>query len=233
MLLLAALVSTAAWLCGFAQEIPVQSPLSLTKSKGSVYLECHFKDVSVNFDVTYIHWYQQKANKAPERILYLSGTTKVVDEGFQEHRYRVEKLSSQEVCILTINDVTPDDTATYYCAYWYDHCGGDAQAAPVQTPELQRQVKRRSASTACEMNSEATIHWYKQHPGEPPKRILYMSEQSPAFDDSGKRRRFQAQKPPTEPLYGLTIDSLMPRDSGTCYCACRFYQGITELDGER
>ncbi|NXK24985.1 IGL1 protein, partial [Arenaria interpres] len=63
-----------------------------------------------------IHWYQQKANKAPERILYLAGT-KVVDEGFQAHRYRVEKVSSQKLCILTINDVIPDDTATYYCAY--------------------------------------------------------------------------------------------------------------------
>ncbi|NXJ69887.1 IGL1 protein, partial [Rostratula benghalensis] len=67
---------------------------------------------------TVVHWYQQKANKAPERILYLAGT-KVVDEGFHAHRYRVEKVSSQKRCILTISDVIPDDTATYYCAYWY------------------------------------------------------------------------------------------------------------------
>ncbi|XP_054046979.1 immunoglobulin kappa light chain-like isoform X2 [Rissa tridactyla] len=121
MLLLAALVSTAAWSWGFAQEIPVQSRLSITKSKGSVRVECRFNDISGDFDGATIHWYQQKTNKAPERILYLAGT-KVVDEGFQERRYRVEKFSSQKVCILTINDVTPDDTATYYCAYWYDHC---------------------------------------------------------------------------------------------------------------
>ncbi|NXS99506.1 IGL1 protein, partial [Jacana jacana] len=63
-----------------------------------------------------VHWYQQKANKAPERILYIAGT-KVVDEGFQLHRYGVEKISSQKLCILTIHDVIPDDTATYYCAY--------------------------------------------------------------------------------------------------------------------
>ncbi|XP_074006406.1 immunoglobulin kappa light chain-like [Numenius arquata] len=118
MLLLAALVSTAAWSHGFAQEIPTQSPLSFTKPKGSVRLECHFKDVSEDFDGTTIHWYQQKANKAPVRILYLA-ETKVVDEGFQAHRYRVEKVSSQKLCILTINNVIPDDTATYYCAYWY------------------------------------------------------------------------------------------------------------------
>ncbi|KAM6410088.1 LOW QUALITY PROTEIN: immunoglobulin kappa light chain-like [Pluvialis apricaria] len=117
MLLLAALVATAAWSYGFAQEIPVQSPLSITKSKGSVRLECNFKHVSTNFDGTAIHWYQQKANKPPQRILYFAGTT-TVDEGFQAHRYRVEKVSRQKLCILTINDVIPDDTATYYCAYW-------------------------------------------------------------------------------------------------------------------
>ncbi|NWQ85286.1 IGL1 protein, partial [Burhinus bistriatus] len=69
---------------------------------------------------TVIHWYQQKANKAPQRILYLA-TAKTVDEGFQAHRYAVEKVSSQKRCILTINDVIPDDTATYYCAYWDPH----------------------------------------------------------------------------------------------------------------
>ncbi|KFP55525.1 T-cell receptor gamma chain C region 1, partial [Cariama cristata] len=66
---------------------------------------------------TVIHWYQQKANKAPERILYFS-QSKTVDEGFQAHRYIVERLSSQKVCILAINNVIPDDAATYYCAYW-------------------------------------------------------------------------------------------------------------------
>ncbi|KAM9302509.1 T-cell receptor gamma alternate reading frame protein [Morus bassanus] len=85
MLLLAALVATAAWSYGFAQEIPVQRPVSVTKSKGSVRLECHFKDISENFDGTTIHWYQQKANKGLERILYFSGS-KAVDEGFQANK---------------------------------------------------------------------------------------------------------------------------------------------------
>ncbi|XP_029865241.1 TCR gamma alternate reading frame protein isoform X2 [Aquila chrysaetos chrysaetos] len=120
MLLLAALVATAASSCGFAQEIPVQSPMSITKSKGSVRLQCNFKDVSEAFDTTIIHWYQQKANKSPQRILYFSDG-KVVDDGFQADRYFVEKVSRQKLCILTINDIIPDDTATYYCAYWHTH----------------------------------------------------------------------------------------------------------------
>ncbi|NXK14600.1 IGK protein, partial [Herpetotheres cachinnans] len=72
---------------------------------------------------TVIHWYQQKPDNGPERILYHAATT-VVDAGYQAHRYMVEKVSSRKLCILTINDVIPDDAATYYCAYWHNftHC---------------------------------------------------------------------------------------------------------------
>ncbi|XP_068261647.1 T-cell receptor gamma alternate reading frame protein [Nyctibius grandis] len=108
---------------------------------------------------------------------------------------------------------------------------GDAQAVPVQTPELRRQMKGSSASMECQTSAEAIVHWYKQLPGEPPKRILYVSGQSPVFDDSRNAKKFQVRKHPTVPLYGLTIDYLTPRDSGTYYCAYWFYQGITALDG--
>uniref|UniRef100_A0A8C4TZ37 Ig-like domain-containing protein n=1 Tax=Falco tinnunculus TaxID=100819 RepID=A0A8C4TZ37_FALTI len=106
------------YLNAFAQEIPVQSPRSSTKSKGSVRLDCDLKGVYGDLRDITVHWYQQKPNDAPERILYHAGA-KVVDGGFQAHRYTVEKFPSQKLCILTIKDITPDDAATYYCAYWY------------------------------------------------------------------------------------------------------------------
>uniref|UniRef100_A0A663MAP1 Ig-like domain-containing protein n=1 Tax=Athene cunicularia TaxID=194338 RepID=A0A663MAP1_ATHCN len=118
MLLLAALVATATWSYGYAQGIPMQKPLSVTKSKGTVRLECHFKDVSEYDDSTIIHWYQQKENAAPVRMLYLA-QSKVVDDGFQASKYMAEKVPRQKTCILTINDVIPDDTATYYCKFYF------------------------------------------------------------------------------------------------------------------
>uniref|UniRef100_A0A8C8AXB9 Ig-like domain-containing protein n=1 Tax=Otus sunia TaxID=257818 RepID=A0A8C8AXB9_9STRI len=87
---------------------------------------------------------------------------------------------------------------------------------------LQRKVKGSSASMECRMSRQVIVHWYKHLPGEPPKRILYMSGQSPVFDNSGDERRFQVQKYPTELRYVLTIDYLTPRDSddsATYYCA--------------
>uniref|UniRef100_A0A8C3KK39 Ig-like domain-containing protein n=1 Tax=Calidris pygmaea TaxID=425635 RepID=A0A8C3KK39_9CHAR len=95
------------------------------------------------------------------------------------------------------------------------------------TQILQIQVSGSSASMACQVSAKTIVHWYKQHPGEPPKRILYVSGQSPVFDDSSDTWRFQVRQHPTESLYALTIDYLTPRDSGTYYCAYWFYQGIT------
>uniref|UniRef100_A0A8C0FEP8 Ig-like domain-containing protein n=1 Tax=Bubo bubo TaxID=30461 RepID=A0A8C0FEP8_BUBBB len=81
-------------------------------------------NVSEYDDGTIIHWYQQKENEAPVRILYVA-QSKVVDDGFQEYRYMAEKVPRQKMCILTINDVIPDDSATYYCAYWDIHTHSD------------------------------------------------------------------------------------------------------------
>ncbi|NWS77193.1 IGL1 protein, partial [Crotophaga sulcirostris] len=71
---------------------------------------------------TVIHWYQQKEGKAPQRILYYVSEAKVVDDAFQASRYTVENFSRQKLCILTMHNIIPDDTATYYCAYWRSHC---------------------------------------------------------------------------------------------------------------
>lgn len=86
----------------------------------------------------------------------------------------------------------------------------------------------------CRLSSNAIVHWYKQLPGEPPKRILYVSGQSPTFDDGSDGRKYQVWKHASEPLYSLTIDFLTQRDTGTYYCAYwYYYQGITVLDGPR
>lgn len=105
----------------------MKSPLSITKSKGSVHLECHLRSKSEGFDDSVIHWYQQKENKAPQRMLYFSEAKVVADASFRASRYRVEKVFNRKLCILTINDVTPDDAATYYCAYRQEHHGGNSE----------------------------------------------------------------------------------------------------------
>uniref|UniRef100_A0A8C6ZM33 Ig-like domain-containing protein n=1 Tax=Nothoprocta perdicaria TaxID=30464 RepID=A0A8C6ZM33_NOTPE len=115
------------FLDGFAQEIPQQSPISITKSRKSARMSCKITTLLESFDSTVIHWYQQKDGNPPKRLLYFSQGKTFVESGFQEDRYLAEKVSGQDRCVLTIKDVTPDDAATYYCAYWDAHCGRNSE----------------------------------------------------------------------------------------------------------
>ncbi|XP_063261149.1 immunoglobulin kappa light chain-like [Prinia subflava] len=125
MLLLVVLVATASWSYGFAQEIPMQSPISITKFQKSARMTCEIQTLEANLDAIVIHWYRQKEGKAPERFLFASEGTVIVENGFQTNRYIVENSSAQKRCVLTIKNVIPDDAATYYCAYWDPHCVWD------------------------------------------------------------------------------------------------------------
>ncbi|XP_021402290.1 immunoglobulin kappa light chain [Lonchura striata] len=122
MLLMVVLVATASWSYGFAQEIPIQSPISITKFQKSARMTCEIQILETNFDDIVIHWYKQKEGEAPERLLFFIRDKVTTGSGFQENRYMVERSSVQKRCVLTIRDVIPDDAATYYCAYWDPHC---------------------------------------------------------------------------------------------------------------
>ncbi|XP_052549473.1 uncharacterized protein LOC128085735 isoform X8 [Tympanuchus pallidicinctus] len=88
---------------------------------------------------------------------------------------------------------------------------GDAQAAPVQSPAERRLVEGSPVTMTCQLSSGTTVHWYRQLPGEPPKRILYMSGSSPTFDDNKDRFKFQAQKSSSSSV--LTIEKATRRDT--------------------
>ncbi|KAM7122027.1 T-cell receptor gamma alternate reading frame protein [Ciconia maguari] len=225
MLLLAALVAAAAWSYGFAQTIPVQSPLSVTKSKGTARLECHFKDNSQDFDRTVIHWYQQKEGKAPERLLFFSAGKATVESGFQASRYMVEKVPGQKRCVLTIKDIIQDDAATYYCAYWDPHHdrNGFAQTIPVQSP-LSVTKSKGSVHLQCHFKDNSqdfgniVIHWYQQKEGKAPERFLYFSA-TQKVDDGFQANKYRVEKFPSQKLCILTINDVIQDDTATYYCA--------------
>ncbi|XP_064025640.1 uncharacterized protein LOC135189328 isoform X3 [Pogoniulus pusillus] len=107
---------------------------------------------------------------------------------------------------------------------------GDAQVAPKQNPDFAKMMPGSSVSLACTTSEDAILHWYRQLPGEPPKRILYFWRGNTVTDDSGDKGKFEGRKHPSQPLYGLTIYNLSSQDSSTYYCAHWLYDSITALD---
>ncbi|KAM6276193.1 T-cell receptor gamma alternate reading frame protein [Spheniscus humboldti] len=249
MLLLAALVATAAWSYGFSQEIPVQSPISVTKFKNSVRMTCKIQTLGENFDRTVIHWYQQKEGKAPERVLFFSEGKVSVESGFQENKYMVENISGQKRCVLTINNVLPDDTATYYCAYWDPHCDrnskiikqanmlllaalvataawsyGFSQEIPVQSPISVTKFKN-SVRMTCKIQTlgenfdRTVIHWYQQKEGKAPERVLFFSEGKVSVESGFQENKYMVENISGQKRCVLTINNVLPDDTATYYCA--------------
>ncbi|TRZ17918.1 hypothetical protein HGM15179_009188 [Zosterops borbonicus] len=176
----------------------------------------HIAEGIPDFQYVFTHWYQHVPPKLHNRFctsdpaqfptMIVSVATSILLQG--------------KVQTFTINDINSNDEGTYYCAYWHFHgTSADMQSAPVQSPELQKQMIGTSASLSCRLKekSEIYLHWYKQLPGERPKRILYQTGGTPVFDDSSDRNRFEVRNDPTQSVYGLTINSLTVRDSGIYY----------------
>nr|XP_025040955.1 immunoglobulin lambda-1 light chain-like [Pelodiscus sinensis] len=117
MLLLQVLIATSAWSYGHAQKSVTQTPISITRQKGkTAVMLCKIPGATINSE--YIHWYRQSPGAAPKRILYAQATSVTVDEGIDKGRFEVSTVASEHVSILRMHQLTPEDTAMYYCAVW-------------------------------------------------------------------------------------------------------------------
>ncbi|XP_054241114.1 uncharacterized protein LOC128970119 [Indicator indicator] len=208
MLLLQGLLAISLWSRGDAQAAPQQSPNLLRKVKGnSASMACKTGKEDI------LHWYRQLPGEPPKRIAYFLRNT-FFDHDQHKTKFQILKHSSEPRYRLMINHLTPQDSGTYFCAYWRSHVitaldrqrsaadlterktdfpiGGDMQAAPEQTPEFLMQAPGSSASLACQISEDAVLHWYRQLPGEPPKRILCFWRQNTVTDNSREQGKFQA-----------------------------------------
>ncbi|KAG6940484.1 hypothetical protein G0U57_015887 [Chelydra serpentina] len=115
MLLVQVLIVASIWSYGAAQVQLTQVQLSITrKTTKTVRIDCKVSGIS--FGDAYIHWYRQRPGEAPEWILYFK--TQADQSNFDKKKFSVDKATEKSTCTLTVDKLTYNDTATYYCAYW-------------------------------------------------------------------------------------------------------------------
>ncbi|NXD71500.1 IGK protein, partial [Eolophus roseicapillus] len=66
-----------------------------------------------------VHWYKHLPGEPPTRILYVQGQSATFDDSGDRRRFQIQKHPTNYHYTLTINYLTPRDSGTYYCAYWY------------------------------------------------------------------------------------------------------------------
>uniref|UniRef100_A0A8C8SQ13 Ig-like domain-containing protein n=1 Tax=Pelusios castaneus TaxID=367368 RepID=A0A8C8SQ13_9SAUR len=81
----------------------------------------------------------------------------------------------------------------------------------------------KTARMICKVDgvdfSNNPIHWYRQSPGAPPKRILYMTSQSVSMDEGFNSNKFEATRQNDKFTFKLDVHRLTSEDAGTYYCA--------------
>uniref|UniRef100_A0A8C8SV00 Ig-like domain-containing protein n=1 Tax=Pelusios castaneus TaxID=367368 RepID=A0A8C8SV00_9SAUR len=116
-----------------------------------------------------------------------------------------------------------------YClcnVYVFSHfffLDGYMQVTPVQTPLSVTRPEMKTARMICKVDgvdfSNNPIHWYRQSPGAPPKRILYMTSQSVSMDEGFNSNKFEATRQNDKFTFKLDVHRLTSEDAGTYYCA--------------
>lgn len=65
------------------------------------------------------------------------------------------------------------------------------------------------------------MHWYRQKPEQPLKRILYISSNENVIHEQGiSEERYEARKWPSNALVSLRIHQATEEEAGLYYCAC-------------
>ena len=65
------------------------------------------------------------------------------------------------------------------------------------------------------------MHWYRQKPEQPLKRVLYISSNENVVHEQGiSEERYEARKSPSNSLVSLRIHQATEEDAGLYYCAC-------------
>ncbi|XP_024846899.1 T-cell receptor gamma chain C region C10.5 [Bos taurus] len=65
------------------------------------------------------------------------------------------------------------------------------------------------------------MHWYRQKPEQPLKRVLYISSNENVVHEQGiSEERYEARKWPSNSLVSLRIHQATEEDAGLYYCAC-------------
>uniref|UniRef100_A0A8C8SXL2 Ig-like domain-containing protein n=1 Tax=Pelusios castaneus TaxID=367368 RepID=A0A8C8SXL2_9SAUR len=81
----------------------------------------------------------------------------------------------------------------------------------------------KTARMICKVDgvdfSNNPIHWYRQSPGAPPKRILYMTSQSVSMDEGFNSNKFEATRQNDKFTFKLDVHRLTSEDAGTYYCS--------------
>ncbi|XP_078413668.1 immunoglobulin superfamily member 3-like [Cetorhinus maximus] len=212
-----------------ADPVLLQYPnLSKVPEGETVELQCAMYNASVND--TDVHWHHQRPGYNSEWAFsqFVNGTI-TKSRGFHD-RFQLSRNVSSNSYILTIVNVTLNDTAVYNCSVWSYIYGAGTQLnvtdanAPVliQSLSLERVTEGHTAQLQCTMGNAAVtdtdVHWYRELPGKDMEWVLTHDKRNITRRSPGFTERFQSSRDTSINSFILTITNVQPSDTAAYYC---------------
>uniref|UniRef100_A0A663E4P9 Ig-like domain-containing protein n=1 Tax=Aquila chrysaetos chrysaetos TaxID=223781 RepID=A0A663E4P9_AQUCH len=101
---------------GAAQILRQPKPSTSRAVQMTARISCHFS--GSDFLNTFIHCYEHKPREAPKHILYVQSGVPYFYEKSYRDIFWAKKVRTESICTLTINKITKQQEATYYCGSW-------------------------------------------------------------------------------------------------------------------
>ncbi|XP_035266668.1 uncharacterized protein LOC118223791 isoform X1 [Anguilla anguilla] len=210
----------------------VQPGVLVTAQLGdTVTLPCfHAKD-----DVHWYGWLKQPLGQKPEQLAkILNSETKVIFLNEFKNSKRLSAKAANGSFNLTVSQVEPSDSATYYCTLMLFNeisfgngttlmvTGSESHGRTVvlQQPESESVQPGDSVTLQCTVHTETcagehSVYWFRQGSGESPPGIIYTHGNR--SDEC--QRNSGAVYPSQSCVYNFPKRNLSPSDAGTYYCA--------------
>ncbi|XP_072436319.1 immunoglobulin superfamily member 2-like [Chiloscyllium punctatum] len=212
-----------------ADPVLIQDPVVSKVPEGdTVEFQCAMHNASV-ID-TDVHWhYQRPGSNRGWMISHFANGTLTKAQGFHD-RVQLSRNIRRNSYILSLVNVTLNDTAVYSCSVWgYIYGAGSQLNVTVATPpvllqslSLERVTEGHTAQLQCTMRNAAVthtdVHWHRKQPGNNTEWVLTHDVRNITQWSPGFTQRFQSSRDLSKNSFILTITNVQPNDTGVYYC---------------
>ncbi|ELW72427.1 Ig lambda chain V-II region MGC [Tupaia chinensis] len=193
---------------GFWAQSALTQPSSVSGALGEkVTLSCVGSSNDIGERYHSISWYQQHPGSPPKLLIYaVSSRPSGIPTRFSGSK-------SGNTASMTISELQDEDEADYFCLL---NAGSWAQSVLTQPPSvsgaLEETITISCLGSSNDIGRYSGISWYQQHPGSPPKLLIYAVSSRP----SGIPTRFSGSK--SGNTASLTISELQEEDEALYFC---------------